>query len=240
MKLSVVFTLGAMCCAAVLLQPDNAPSQTSNVADSGFISDLPVFEVPAKTPGKIGAIFMTGDGGWATLDRRVVEELTQHGIPVAVLNSRSYLSHRKTPDDLGRDLTRLSRHFMAKWQSDSIIIAGYSRGADFAPFGVSRMPSDVRGRVALVAMLGLATRAGFEFHFIDLIAAPHRPTDVETVPELIKLKGMRMLCVYGKDEKDSACPVAPPGLMQVVSTPGGHHFDDDFAHLGQLIVAAVR
>ena len=240
MKSSAVLALSAVCCAAFSLQPEIALSQASSVADPGSISDLPVFEVPAKSPGKTGAIFMTGDGGWATLDRRVVDQLTQHGIPVAVLNSRSYLSHKKTPDDVGRDLTRLSRHFIAQWQSDSIIIAGYSRGADLAPFGVSRLPADVRQRVALVAMLGLATRAGFEFRFVDLIASAHRPTDVGTMPELLKLKGLRMLCVYGEDEKESACPVAPPGLMQVVSTSGGHHFDGDFAHLGQLIVAALK
>lgn len=240
MKSSAVLVLSAVCCAAFSMAPANAHSQAWSVADSGSISDLPVFEVPAKSPGKIVAIFMTGDGGWATLDRRVVDQLTQHGIAVAVMNSRSYLSHRKTPDDVGRDLTRLSKHFMAKWQSDSIIIAGYSRGADFAPFGVSRMPADVRSRVVLVAMLGPSTRAGFEFHLIDLVASPHRPTDVATVPELIKLKGMRMLCVYGEDEKDSACPASPSGLMQTVSTSGGHHFDDDFAHLGQLIVAALK
>jgi type IV secretory pathway VirJ component len=235
-----VFVLSALCCAAFSLKPVNAIGQTMNVADSGSVSDLPVFEVPAKNPRKIIAIFMTGDGGWATLDRRVVDQLTQHGIPVAVMNSRIYLSHKKTPDDVGRDLTRLSKHFMAKWQSDSIIISGYSRGADFAPFGVSRMPADVRSHVVLVAMLGPAIRTGFEFHLIDLIASPHRPTDVATIPELLKLKGMRMLCVYGEDEQDSACSAAPSGLMQVVSTSGGHHFDDDFAHLGQLIVAAIK
>jgi type IV secretory pathway VirJ component len=232
--------LSAVFCAAFSLQPENASGQTWSVADSGSVSDLPVFEVPAKNPGKVIAIFMTGDGGWATLDRRVVDQLTQRGIPVAVMNSRSYLSHRKTPDDVGRDLTRLTRHFLAKWQSDSIIIAGYSRGADFAPFGVSRMPVDVRSHVVLVAMLGPSTRAGFEFHLIDIVAAPHRPTDVATVPELVKLKGMRMLCVYGEDEKESACPAAPADLMQTVSTSGGHHFDDDFAHLGQLIISALK
>jgi type IV secretory pathway VirJ component len=120
-----------------------------------------------------------------------------------------------------------------------VAIVGYSRGADIAPFMVSRLPADLRSKVALVAMLALSTQTNFEFHFIDIFVDSHRASDVKTLPELEKLRGMNLLCVYGVDEKDSACPLAPVGLLNAVARNGGHHFDDDFKALGDVVFDAL-
>lgn len=208
--------------------------------DTSSVADLPLKEMPAGKPCTTLALFMTGDGGWASLDRHVVADLTAHGISVIGMNSREYLTHAKTPDQVGRDVARIVRRYMNEWNCESLIISGYSRGADLAPFAVSRMPADLRQKLLLVAMVGLSEYAGFEFHLIDIIAAPHRKSDQPTLAEIAKLSGVKMLCVYGKDEEDSGCRGAPPGAMQQVVLPGGHHFNDEFDQLGDLIIAAAR
>jgi type IV secretory pathway VirJ component len=48
-----------------------------------------------------------------------------------------------------------------------------------------------------------------------------------------------MLCVYGKDEKESLCRSAPSGLMTVVERNGKHHFDGNYAALGDMVYEAV-
>ena len=77
--------------------------------DSAGASRLPVIEVPALKSGRTLALFMTGDGGWATLDRHVASELAKNGVAVIGLNSREYLQHEKSPDQIGLDMTRLAR-----------------------------------------------------------------------------------------------------------------------------------
>jgi type IV secretory pathway VirJ component len=192
-------------------------------------------------PGHLLAVFMTGDGGWATLDRHVASELAKNGVAVIGLNSREYLGHEKSPDQVGLDMTRLARHYMTMWNRDSLIIAGYSRGADLAPFVVTRLPADLRKKVVLVAMLGLSHDAGFEFHLIDMVASPRRKSDRSTLEELAKLSGVKLMCVYGAQEDDSACRDAPTGMMtQRIQLQGGHHFDNDYYKLGDLILEASR
>ena len=233
MKLSVRLVVVSLLASAPALK---AQDQS---ADSD-VRGLPLVEIPAKAPGGVLAVFMTGDGGWASLDRKLCAELAAHGIAVVGLNSRDYLMHAKTPDEVGRDVARVSRHYMSLWKADTLVIAGYSRGSDLAPFAATRLPADLRSKLALIAMYGLSHEAGFEFHLIDLFASPHRRSDRPTLEELVKLKGTNMLCVYGADEKDSACRDAPSGLMQEVQLTGGHHFDDDFTHLGDLLLTALR
>jgi type IV secretory pathway VirJ component len=208
---------------------------------SPAVTDLPLIEQTARTAsGHTFAILMTGDGGFAALDKGVSADLVAHGIPVVVLNTRPYLEHRRTPDSAGSDLIRIMRHYLFAWNMQRVAIVGYSRGADIAPFMVSRLPSDLRARVAVVAMMGVARRVNFQWHFKDLFVDARRPSDVATVPEIEKLRGMNLLCVYGADEKDSACRDLSAGLAKTEARTGGHHFDNDYRALGELVIEQLR
>ncbi len=214
-----------------------AAGQNAQPVYTADVRDLPLIEQTTRTAmGGVFAILLTGDGGFAALDKGVSSQVVAHGIPVVVLDIRSYLSRRKTPDSSGSDLIRIMRHYLSAWSMQRVAIVGYSRGADIAPFMISRLPPDLRARVALVALLGLAPRVNFQFHFRDIFVQSRRPSDVPTLPELEKLRGMNLLCVYGADEKDSGCRDAPPGLTKEVVRNGGHHFDDDFKAIGDIVL----
>jgi type IV secretory pathway VirJ component len=101
---------------------------------------------------------------------------------------------------------------------------------------VSRLSVDLRRHVRLVTLLNPASGANFTFHFTDLFADKRRADDVPILPELAKLTGTRVLCVYGVDEKESLCPLIPPGTARIVAKPGGHHFDEDYPALAKLIL----
>jgi type IV secretory pathway VirJ component len=228
--------------ALVALIPTAMSAQPTRSALSDDLSRLPITEMPAQPDtGNTVAIFLTGDGGWATLDKQVVAEMRAHGVAVVGLNTRPYLSKKKTSDEIANDLTRISRHYLAAWNRPRLAIVGYSRGADLMPFGVAGMPADLRNRIVLLGLLGLGTRAGFEFHFEDIFLAVKRPTDQLTLPVLNQLEGLKMLCVFGSDEKESGCRNAAPGLItRKVELPGGHHWDNDYKLVGDLVVEELR
>ncbi|HEU4995194.1 MAG TPA: AcvB/VirJ family lysyl-phosphatidylglycerol hydrolase [Gemmatimonadaceae bacterium] len=217
-------------------------SNTRAAQDTADVRGLPVREIPASRTGPgsdVLVVFITGDGGWAALDKQVAAALAEHGAATVGLDSRAYLQIRRTPDDLGRDVARIARHYSDAWHRKRIVLAGYSRGADLMPFALTRFPPELRQRVVLTAMLGLATFAGFEFHWQDIVRTVHRPGDRQTLPELERLRGTRMLCVYGVEEERSGCVAAPAGLMQTVGLKGKHHFDGNYGALADLIWKAV-
>ena len=201
---------------------------------------LPLTEVGARRAGDILAVFLTGDGGFAELDKQVSNVLADSGIAVVALDTRSYLWRRRTPEETALDVARIARHYSAEWHRNRIILVGYSHGADVLPFAADRLPADVASRVSLLAMLGLGTGTSFQFHFADLFRDIHRPTDLPVLPELEKLRGHAMLCIYGTDENPSGCRIADPSLIARHPLPGDHHFDGAYAVIGQIIVAAAR
>lgn len=204
--------------------------------------DLPLVEMKAPRPGKTMAVILSGDGDWATLDRTIAGVFNREGISVVGLKSRAYLKGAtRTPENAGRDLSRVVQHYLERWQADTVLLVGYSRGADIGPFMWSRLPEELQTKIGVLALLSPAKAANFQFHFSDLFSDKSRPTDLPLLPEVEKLRGHRILCVYGTDEAEhSLCPDAPVGLMKVVAKPGGHHLDKDYEALGELILATWR
>lgn len=214
----------------------SAPALLS--AQAGPPADLPLQLLPASTAGPMLAVFMTGDGDWAELDRDVAGALVQHGVAVVGFESHSYLAHgaHKSPDTIGLDLERILQYYLKAWGRSTVLVIGYSRGAQLAPFAVSRLSADLRRHVRLIALLNPALSANFTYHFADLLGDKRRADDVPILPELAKLTGTRVLCVYGVDEKESLCPLIPTGTARIVTTSGGHHFDGDYPALAKLIL----
>ena len=210
------------------------------IAPDTVVARLPVIEARARSPrARALVILLTGDGGWATIDRELSARLTAAGLEVVGLDARAYLSTPRTPARAAGDVAALARHYLAAWRLERLVIVGYSRGADIAPFIAARLPADLRARLDLVAMLGLATHASFEFHWVDLVRDTRRPTDLPTAPELARLRGTRMVCVYGVEETDSGCRDADPGLVERVSRAGGHHFGGDYDALAGVVLTRL-
>jgi type IV secretory pathway VirJ component len=203
------------------------------------IADLPLIELRSKQASPELAVVVSGDGGWANIDRQIGESLAAAGIPVVGLNSLHYFWKARTPEQASADLARILRYYMSAWKASDIVLVGYSRGADVLPFMVARLPEDLRTRIQLVSLVGLSRRAGFEFHFADFFRRENR-ADRPTVPEIERLRGMRLLCVYGADEEDSACRDLPPDLATSIQLPGGHHFRGAYQQVAGRILQTIR
>jgi type IV secretory pathway VirJ component len=230
------------------------------------LSDLPIVEIPAQPiaaqpivaqpvaaqPGAVQsdasrpdaartdsfAIIMSGDGGWAGLDQDVAAALSAKGIAVVGLDSLRYYWTARTPEGLAADTDRMIRYYLAHFGKQRVLLIGYSQGADVLPFAVNRLPEATRARVALVAVMGMSEHALFEFHLSSWISDSN--SGPATLPEINRINGVPVLCMYGADETDSLCPQLDPKKFIIVKLKGGHHFDGDYANLARQILAAAK
>jgi type IV secretory pathway VirJ component len=215
--------LAAALCATFGVSGHSPEGTLAVQADSTSIAGLPLIEVPApNTSGGTMAVILSGDGGWAAGDKQMAAGLTEHGVPVVGLDIPSYLEVKRTPDGTAGDLGRLLEHYLSAWHMSHVILIGYSHGAGIAPFMVSRLSPKLRDRISLLAMFGLENRVSFEFHLADIIGDIGHQGDLPVLPEVLKLRGTRMLCVSGSDETHSLCPSLDPSIAVVETRPGGH------------------
>ena len=121
----------------------------------------------------------------------------------------------------GKDTERILRHYLKAWDKRKVIVIGYSFGADVAPFMVSRLPEDLRDTVQLVALLGASPKATFEFHVMsDWLGAKSKAKSYPTQPEVEKLKGLKVLCVYGRRRYGLPVHATETGFGQEHTTAG--------------------
>jgi type IV secretory pathway VirJ component len=202
---------------------------------------LPLVEVPAKPAAerKLFAVMISGDGGWAKIDKEISAQLSATGIPVVGLNALEYFWMKRDPDTLARDMVSVIEKYGAQWSAPNVVLIGYSRGADVLPFAVSRFPPAVRKRIALVALLSPSKSATFEFKVADWFKDRN---GVPTRPEIDKLRGTKTICVYGTDDAGSVCPDVDARIAHPIALAGSHHFDRDYGALAKIITvqAAVQ
>lgn len=216
------------------------PDQVATQQGQSDVADLPLTEVPAtKAGGGALAVMLSGDGGWAALDRGVAAALAAQGIGTVGWDSLSYYWKARSPEEAAGDLARLLRHYRQGWGKRQVVLIGYSFGAGVLPFLVSRLPPDLRGSIALVAFLGLGPTASFEFHLTDWFSNSASGDAQPVLPEVRRLAPLPRLCVYGQQEDGSLCPRLAADGVEVRRLPGDHHFGGDYAAVARLIIQAL-
>ena len=204
------------------------------------LGNLPVVEVPARAdapPTDLLAIILSGDGGWAGLDKEVAQALAEHGIPVAGLDSLRYFWSARTPQGLAGDLDRMIRYYIDHFGKQRVLLIGYSQGADVLPFAVNRLAPATRARIALSVLMGMTEHAVFEFHVSNWLSNDN--SGPATLPEVNRIAGIPVLCIYGDGDNESLCPNLDAAKVRIVKLPGGHHFNGDYAGLAREILAAA-
>lgn len=221
---------------APLLVPPTPPAApvVANIADL----PLTIVADPSARHTDVMAVMYSGDGGWAGIDRDLAARLAAAGVPVVGVDSLSYFWNARTPAEAGRDAGRIVAHFSQAWHRPKVIFVGYSFGADDLAYIVGNLPPAIRPMVARLSMLGLSGTADFQFHLVSWLDI-NGVNALPTLPAIEHLRGTPMQCLRGEEEKKSACPTIPGGLVEQVVLPGGHHFGDNADALAAVVLRGI-
>jgi type IV secretory pathway VirJ component len=197
---------------------------------------LPLIEVPATHGGSDTlVVFVSGDGGWASIDKSMARVFAEHGMPVVGLNSLQYFWTKRTPESASRDLQQILEAYLAAWKKDRVLYVGYSRGADVLPAMISRLPAQLQAKTRMIALLSASTKVEFEFHVGDWMrSSPKNGLPVK--PDVDKLSSQNIVCIYGEDDKDSLCPTLSGPHVSSLMLQGAHHFDGGYDNLATIVL----
>ena len=189
----------------------SAPAPPALAAD---VSDLPLVELPAAgSSDRRLAVILSGDGGWASIDREVGGALAAARRGVVGLDRLQYFWTKRTPDESAAALARVLRHYLGAWHSET-------RAPD--RLLARRRRAAVHGEPAARTTCARASRwwrcsgrrsrssSSSTSPTGSAAAAPARALPIP--PEVAKLRGLRLLCVYGRDERESLCRGLDPAL----------------------------
>ena len=202
------------------------------------VADLPLVPVPSTVPSDTFAVLLSGDGGWAGIDKQLAAKLSAAGVPVVGLDSLRYFWSARTPEGLAQDLDRVLHAYAVQWKKSRALLIGYSQGADVLPFAVNRLSAASRGLVAHTVLIGPGEKASFKFRLSNWLSRDKGGLPLK--PELRRLSAANTLCVYGTSDSDTVCPHVPVDQVTRVPMAGDHHFDGIYQNLTDQILQRTR
>jgi type IV secretory pathway VirJ component len=214
---------------ADLLRPFFAPVPTPGVAD------LPLVEMPAKPATRRMAVFISGDGGWRDVDKRISEQLQQLGVSVVGWDSLRYFWSRKTPDEAAADLAAVLDTYEAKWNCDEVALIGFSFGADVMPFLYDRLDANTQRHIAQISILSPGEAADWEIKVAGWFGAGPSRAATPLAPAVATLPGDRTQCFFGDQDSGRSCALFAARGAEIFEKKGHHHMDGDFDLIGRQI-----
>lgn len=201
-----------------------------------FSSDMPVVAIPSDQENDLPLVFfISGDGGWTSFDQSVSEAIARRGMPVVGLDAQKYFWKEKTPEKATADISKVLTHFMAQWHKTSCILVGFSFGASVVPFVANRLGPDLKKGLKGVYALSPDENADFEIHIADMLNIGKKDGSYHVLNELVKMKSENPVCVFGREESDVLKAKLIREGVRTVTLPGGHHYDNNFAALAEVI-----
>ncbi len=203
--------------------------------------DLPLVELPASASQDDRlAVILSGDGGWADLDKWFGADFQKRGIATLGINCLRYFWKKRTPDEVSAALEETLRHYLDTWQKQRLLLIGYSFGANWLPFLVNRLPDDLKSRVTLVVLLSPGQYANLEIQMGDWMRSNiHRPGALSTQDEASQI-ALPTLCVWGKqDPEPTICPALSGKNVRKLPKKGGHHYDGNYASIENVILSSL-
>lgn len=211
------------------------PVQAGEATGRVAIDGLPVVELPAAGGrNDTLAIILSGDGGWADLDKSFGEAFQRQGLSTVGVDCLRYFWKTRQPAEVSQMLERVIRHYLHAWNKKSVLLVGYSFGACWLPFLVNRLPADLLAQIDLCVLLSPSNFVNVEIHVMDWMSDVRRPGALDVLPEALKIT-KPLLCVYGTEEDDAICPHLKESNVSRLAMPGGHHYNAHYAPVLEAI-----
>ena len=204
------------------------------VPAAASLEDLPLHVTEPEGPVHGLLVFWSGDTGWTGSMQGFADAFAARGYAVVGVSALRYFWSGKPPQTLAADNDRMVAHFRARWRPDTVILLGYSLGADTLPFAWPLMDGETRRDTDLIALLSPFPRTTFHVTLLGMLGMVYGTRDVTSAIEA--LPADRVVCILGERERDMACKATDAYRFHTV--PGGHRYRD-FDLVADLVIGAL-
>ncbi len=200
--------------------------------------DLPLEVLWPAEPRRV-LVFVSGDGGWAEIDRAVAARLGASRTAVVGWNALRYFWQEKTPERFLADLARL---LDALPQTAPVFAGGYSFGAEvlavsFRGGWASGLPA--LRRIRGLVLLAPGPYASFEVSPLDWFRRGSKPTGF-CVSDAVERAPLPVLCLEPSGDRETGCPAGAAPHVERARVAGGHHFGGDFDGVAARMLAFME
>jgi type IV secretory pathway VirJ component len=214
-----------------------AAVSTTTVVTSRGEQPLVVYRAASPADRPV-VLLLSGEGGWRDFDDDVAGRLAAHGYTVGGIDCLRYF--KSAQDDraaLAKDVKLFADALVAaaKVKEPRLVLAGYSFGADLAPWIAGAPGRDPR--IVALLLIGPDKTGSLQARISEILG--FHPSDhlFDTAAALKDASDLPALFIHGGDDDESDAPAlheSYTGKKKLIVVPGTHHFS---GHLDLLEAA---
>ena len=203
-----------------------------SAAKVGSVNDLPLRISTTKGSNETLILYLSGDGGWNKFTESLIGTFENHGYGFVALSTRKYFWDEKSPETFARDMEEVASHYLTEWNKTSLIIIGYSFGADVGSFLTNRFSAGLKKKVKKIVLLSPSSSSDFVIRLTDLIGVNESFNRKYLVQPEIEKIGIPVVCIFGQEE----IMLLKKNLLKdknvsIHDLPGDHQYQNNFALL---------
>ncbi len=228
---------------------------SSALADTSAPASVPVktsrgefallVHAPREDKGRPPVLLLSGEGGWRHFDQMLAGYFRDAGHWVGGMDTMKYFWQAQ--DDrqvLSADVQAYTRELVkaaGRPEGTPIILAGFSFGADLAPWIAGSGGWD--RRIAGLVMLGPDEIGSLEFRVLEIFGFSEKNHVFPVADALASARGFPLLFIHGgKDPHSDAPPLfeKAPEPKRILTVPGSdHHFSGHEEDLRTTLVQGL-
>jgi len=174
-------------------------------------------------------LYITGDGGLNSFSKSLIQAFEKKQYGVVALDSRKYFWNQKEPVGFANDTEKIALHYMKAWNKSSLVIVGYSFGADVAAFLSSRLSNTLRTKIKSMMLLSPSSSTDFVIRLSDLLAENDNASRKYKIEPEIRKNTLPLRCIFGDEEhlflKNKLKTMAN---ITVYDLPGNHQYGKNY------------
>ena len=209
----------------------------------GYFDRDPIFIVPptarpAPSWRDVAAIILSGDmGSKIGMAPPLAKAISGRGIPVVMVDSLAYFRVRRTAAEAEALVHAALQRALSLPHVERVVMIGQSYGADMLQVGLSRLPPKERSRILLAAIVVPGRTVEYRASPGEIFTFATAGEDA--LPTARRLRWLPLLCIYGKEESQSLCPLLHSPNVRSVALPGGHMLHHDSAAVLRELLPAM-
>jgi type IV secretory pathway VirJ component len=218
------------------------------VATSRGDQSLTVYPPSSSAPARAGALVLvlSGEGGWRAFDQQLARWFADDGYWVGGIDCLHYFwSAQDDRAALAADARLFADALVAAAgapQRPRIVLAGYSFGADLAPWIAGAPGADPR--TAALVMIGPDRVGSLQFRLSELLGMSSKSHVFDTSRALADAAAIPVVFIHGADDDESDAPAlaaAFHGVKELVVIPkASHHFSGHESELKQALLESLK
>ena len=165
------------------------------------------------------AVLLSGDIGFLGASPRVARAVETTGLPVYAVSSLAAFRERKTIPQTVAIIERAVNETKARYGADKVLLVGHSFGADAVGAALPDLSPEVRNSLLGVVLIVPSDRVYLR---ADPSTWSYRGPPDASLDRVRSVNWVRILCIYGLQERDSLCPSLHGPKVRVVGLAGGH------------------